>query len=396
MPNNKGNYQPSYTQRYTKINDSEYCDEYTNKSSRLDDISSSESETDNEYGEEGEGTEGVEGTEGDEDISGSDEENEDEYQKTEFDGKSNDTVIRNPVDNMDVEDLQMDSPSKDSSLTDEGTGTPVSNTPPTEQAAAFFEHQNVDGNLVENRVISHSNGNSGEDVGHVNENSHVDENSHKSENGHTNEDAQKNKDITESNGESEQHKMPQEKNDRSKSEVKPKEVKSKEKLNPDSLRSETKQRIKDQMNFDELNKKYELAYPRKTYGLRLRDANIGKYKNSSQRLNEISRAKGVEDVLLADIEIDAFTGEVTLRVEVDNYKDYRELMMPWPKNSFRSGIVPELTPLTGISVIILEVETSIVVDQSRRVFRECEEKYGLCNFIRIQNKMKRDTKMVRA
>lgn len=131
--------------------------------------------------------------------------------------------------------------------------------------------------------------------------------------------------------------------------------------------------------------------------MRLRGSSLGKLKQTSaERRAEIDKLKNVRDVMLADLEVDLFTGDVTMRVVVDNFHDYIKLMQPWPRYSFKSGVTPEATPIEDIQVVIVDVDTTIVVDSARKNFRECETIYGLCNFNRVQNRYKRDTKMVRA
>lgn len=115
-------------------------------------------------------------------------------------------------------------------------------------------------------------------------------------------------------------------------------------------------------NFLELNRQYETAYPRKTYGVRLRGASLGKFKQSSaDRRKEITMLKGVDDVILANLEVDTFSGLVTMRIVVD-FCDYNALISPWPNTAFIMEVTPESIPLEHIQVLIVDVDTSLTVD----------------------------------
>lgn len=92
--------------------------------------------------------------------------------------------------------------------------------------------------------------------------------------------------------------------------------------------------------------KYEKAYPRNKFSVRLKGPLIGKFKQTpSQRIQEIAMCQEVEDVLAAELERDDYTGELSIKISVNNYKDHSKQLSPWPHNAFQDDVTPESLPL---------------------------------------------------
>ena len=91
-----------------------------------------------------------------------------------------------------------------------------------------------------------------------------------------------------------------------------------------------------------------------------------------------------------------------MKVITENYADHCKMMLPWPTTSFRGTstlnhqITVEQLPVANISIIILDVSTEITVCPNRKIFRVCAVMYCLCDFERIQNRHKKDTRLVKA
>ena len=88
-------------------------------------------------------------------------------------------------------------------------------------------------------------------------------------------------------------------------------------------------RATDRMNFAELNTKYERAYPRNKFSIRLSGKMLGHFKQTpSERIEEIAVCQKVEDILAAQLERDDYTGEITMKISVNNYRDFNKLLSP--------------------------------------------------------------------
>jgi hypothetical protein len=157
-----------------------------------------------------------------------------------------------------------------------------------------------------------------------------------------------------------------------------------------------KSRDNERSNFAKLDKAYEEAYPRKSYSLYLYGTGILKHKKGfNERVKHISSIKGIREVDCAELQHNEETGETRIKVIVSNYNDYKKLLQPWPSYSFGSGVKPETMAVDGVYLFITDVETNMVVDQNRKMFRDCEAIYGLTGFERVTKKDGTKTKLIK-
>lgn len=139
---------------------------------------------------------------------------------------------------------------------------------------------------------------------------------------------------------------------------------------------------------NEINEELELKYPRKTYSVLLFGNGLERYKKDiHQRVAEIERCVNVKSPMQAQIIIaehgpEPEDKEISIKVTVDNYDDYKRLMGTWPTKAFDHGVKVEVMP-TNLQVIITNVDNKISINEKSQLAINLEMKYGLVNAERI-------------
>ena len=143
----------------------------------------------------------------------------------------------------------------------------------------------------------------------------------------------------------------------------------------------------DRKKIEKLNNAYESAYPRKSYSLLLYGDGLLKHnKGFRARVQHISDMKSINEVDCAELQHSKETGESRLKIVVSKFCDFKKLLSPWPSYSFGTGVTPEALPIDDVYVFLMDIETNLVIDSNRKMFRDCEATYGLTNFSRVTKK----------
>ncbi|CAF0811981.1 unnamed protein product [Brachionus calyciflorus] len=143
---------------------------------------------------------------------------------------------------------------------------------------------------------------------------------------------------------------------------------------------------------------YDLGqkYPRKVYEVILTSDCFSQFESIHSRLTELIRCLGIHSPLSFQPVIGENDKKLNkMKVQVENFMDFKKLLGRWPEDSFKCGVTAEPVP-PKLVVNILNFEKNNNLEKKAKKISELETIYVLVNVERVLNSENEPTNKLKA